>query len=522
MLYSTKLPITDTTKVNVVYQNQTGADVSLGVAYNEDYSTDQMKYYPLPETTDGWQKAEIDLKEEAGKTAYALSLKVSNSESIQDYVLNLGQLSVYDSTAPILSKPRDAKVTEKLLGTAFDAEARLSWSPNEDALFYEVYQENADRVKTLLGVTPNNHFYTSSITRTIENASKDNTTTLIVVPVNKDYVRGEETELTFDWGMGTDATEFDTNLPSPNVALNAEVTDVSFENAAEPASNVLDGTATGNSKWAATNRESGYMTIDIGEPKTIRRWRVEHAEHGGEAENMNTIDFELLYKNEAGEWISVKRITDNTEAVTDVILEEPITANEFKLQVHDDGTSPWAAIRIYEWQMFESDVLPKTENIKMHFVTAENNKGSHDKVIFEGAKEGQTVRLYSSLEAEETMAEKTVEEDGLVMFEQLDLGSNAGRVYYTVQDTSMGESLRFSTAYVNEDVTGVIRQINNLPDLNELTVADKHTVKNAKIAYNKLHPDLRKQVTNYDRLVQTRERMQELKKNFNNGNGIKN
>ena len=68
------------------------------------------------------------------------------------------------------------------------------------------------------------------------------------------------------------------------------------------------------------------MTIDIGEEKTIHRWRVEHAEYGGEASNMNTVDFELLYKNKNGEWVSAKRITDNTKAVTDIVLDQPVTA----------------------------------------------------------------------------------------------------------------------------------------------------------------------------------------------------
>lgn len=151
--------------------------------------------------------------------------------------------------------------------TAFEAEARLSWSEQKNVLHYEVYQENADGVETLLGVTPNNYFYTPNITRTIENASADNITKLKVVPVNQDYVRGQAATISFDWGMGTDATEIEKNPTSPNVALKAKVTSVSAENAAEPASKALDGTALANSKWCATNMKTGYMTIDIGEEK---------------------------------------------------------------------------------------------------------------------------------------------------------------------------------------------------------------------------------------------------------------
>ncbi|WP_176694399.1 discoidin domain-containing protein [Paraliobacillus sp. PM-2] len=515
MLYSTKLSVTDATKVRVVYQNSTGTDVSLGVAYSEDYAQDKMKYYSLPHSDSDWKTTVVDLGKDAGKTAYALSLKVSNAEKIDDYSIHLGQLSVYDEKAAALTKPADVKIIKKMPRTAFEAEARLSWADNENDndLYYEVYQENADGVETLLGVTPNNYFYTPNITRTTKNATANNITLLKVVPVNRDYVRGEAAAVPFNWGMDTDATEIEQNPTSPNVALDAKVTDVSAENDAEPAVKALDGTAIGNSKWCATHMESGYMSIDIGEKKTIRRWRVEHAEHGGEASNMNTVDFELLYKDDSGEWVSAKRITDNTKAVTDIILDQPITAREFKLQIHDSGNSPWGAIRIYEWQMFENAALPRTENIMMHFVTAENNAGAQDQVSIDRVKKDETVRLYNSLDAADVLAETTAEQDGTITFDQIDFGNaESGRIYYTVQTEGQRESLRFSVAYLSEEVTKVVHQINNLPNVNDLTINDKHMVKDCKVAYNKLHPTQRKQVTNHDRLEQAMERMQQLKK----------
>ena len=116
------------------------------------------------------------MEEDAGKTAYALSLKVSNSEKIENYAFHLGQLSIYDTAEAVLSKPADVKILEKMPRTAFEAEARLGWTEQKNVLHYEIYQENADGVETLLGVTPNNYFYTPNITRTNENASSDNST----------------------------------------------------------------------------------------------------------------------------------------------------------------------------------------------------------------------------------------------------------------------------------------------------------------------------------------------------------
>lgn len=337
---------------------------------------------------------------------------------------------------------------EKLLQTSTEAEARLSWMPDKDAQFYEVYQKNKAGHAKLLGVTPNQYFYARNITRTKENTYDDNKTTIQIIPVNKTYNRGDPTEIDFDWGVDTDATEVDQDPPSSNVALHANITDVSFENTAEPSSKALDGSS--STKWAATNKKNGYLTIDLGKEKTIRRWRVEHAESGGESNDMNTTDFELLYKDKNGKWVSAKRIKDNHEAVTDVVLDKPVTASEFKLQVHDSGSSPWGAIRIYEWQMFESDVLPKTDNIMMHFVTAENNPGAHDEVTLKNVEEGQVVRLYKSLKSKKALAKKQAKKEGTMTFSNLDFGSDSGRIYYTVQDENLKESLRFSTGYLGE------------------------------------------------------------------------
>src|SRR5699024_3054323 len=152
MLYSTKLSIKDSTKVRLVYQNKPGADISLGVDYDNDYSNDNMTYYQLTDSEEDWEVKEVDIGDDAGKTAYGLSLRVENQGEVEDYAINLGQVSVYDEESPELAV-KEATVEEKMLKAADNAEARLSWTPEEDALHYEVYQENAQEEKKLLGVT---------------------------------------------------------------------------------------------------------------------------------------------------------------------------------------------------------------------------------------------------------------------------------------------------------------------------------------------------------------------------------
>ena len=118
---------------------------------------------------------------------------------------------------------------------------------------------------------------------------------------------------------------------SENVCLGAEVTGRSGENSGETAAMALDGDI--NSKWCVPGASSGWMTIKLDKPTTISRWRVEHAEAGGEDPNSNTMTFSLQYKDAEGNWQTADNVEYNRNPVTDRVLEKPITAQEFKLQI---------------------------------------------------------------------------------------------------------------------------------------------------------------------------------------------
>ncbi len=60
--------------------------------------------------------------------------------------------------------------------------------------------------------------------------------------------------------------------------------------------------------------------------------------NGGEAANMNTISFQLQYKS-GGSWITAKSITNNSSSVTDVPLDQPVTAQEWRLYINNSGSS---------------------------------------------------------------------------------------------------------------------------------------------------------------------------------------
>ena len=167
---------------------------------------------------------------------------------------------------------------------------------------------------------------------------------------------------------------------------------------------------------------------------------------------MNTIDFALEYKNSDGEWVQAKRIQNNTDAVTDVLLDEPVTAQEWRLRVYDDGSSPWGGIRIYEWQMFETAEFPKTEPVSIQFAAAENGTGANDTFTLKNVPVGQTVTVYTKSGSEYTKIGEATAENSTVTITGLNFGTaEAGRVYYTTTAAGAEESIKQSARFEVEN-----------------------------------------------------------------------
>ena len=390
---------------------------------------------------DGWVETVVDLSAYAGRSLKAIGLKIEGN--VSGYQINLGRITVLDKTRKGLNGPSEIVLDEIMYTDAYTAEARVQWTKVTGAASYEIYKVHGEE-KTLIMETPATAFYIPTLKR----AADETDVTIEIVPINRSGVRGTGTELTIDWLYTNDDSEEVVVQAFENVALNATVTGVSFENSGEPASKALDGTAANNSKWCATNYGSGWMSIDIGREVTVKRWRVEHAEYGGEANNMNTIDFALEYKDASGNWVEVKRIRDNHDAVTDVLLDTPVTAREWLLRVYDDGSSPWGGIRIYEWQMFETDAFPQTDVVPMHFASAVNNAGADDTFSLKYVPESVTVKVYNAAGEELGSALS----DGTdVVITGLDFGTaDAGRVFYTTTSNAAAESPKLSAPFEAE------------------------------------------------------------------------
>ena len=357
------------------------------------------------------------------------------------YQVNIGRLAVTDSEAAAASAS-NARLEEIIYLDAYTAEARIKWNGN-NASTYEIYRLNADGTRTLIMETPNTAYYIPNLVRNDDQAD----VTVEVVPVNANGVRGESSRFTIDWPYENGDTERLSDVTVPvNICPLAEVTGYSAQNDGEPAWKAIDGTSENGSKWCATNKQSGWMTIKLDQPRTIKRIRIEHAEYGGEAQDMNTIAFSVQYKS-GNNWVTVYSTNNNSSAVTDELIT-PVTAQEWRLYISNSGSSAWGAIRIYEWQMFETTERNRTDIVLMKFASAKNNKGASDTFSLTHAPTGSTVRLYlRDANGNYTQIASKEAQSSTVSFTGLDYGSDAGRVFYTVQEGKQEESIKLSTAF---------------------------------------------------------------------------
>lgn len=452
MLYSTDVAVTDGMTLSLTAKNDDGK--AKLVAYYGDDSTasyeecETVAYDLTASEADTWTTTVVNISDHAGKTLYAIGLKVESDTAVSDYRINLGQLAILDQDRAALSGPTSVALDEILYHNAYDAEARIYWDAVDGAASYEIYKVNANGTSNLIMETPNTAFYLPTLVRDFD----EDDVTLKVVPVNANGVRGEGTELIIDWLYSNEDSEVYEPKEFENVCLGATVIGYSGQNESEPASKAIDGTSLNGSKWCVTNAETGYMDIDIGREVTVRRWRVEHAQYGGEDVLMNTVDFALEYKNASGWWVEAKRIQHNTAAVTDVLLDEPVTAQKWRLRIYDDGTSPWGGIRIYEWQMFETAEFPQTEPVSIQFAAAENGTGANDTFTLKNVPAGQTVTVYTKSGSEYNKIGEAVAESGTVTITGLNFGTQeAGRIYYTTTATGSAESIKLSASFEAEN-----------------------------------------------------------------------
>lgn len=439
MLYSTKLEPTATSKLRLTYQGGEGAIVKVGLATTPDYKNVELYTLSTASST-GWKTEVFDLAKLTGKTIYGIKLAFEYDRAVEDYSFKLGELSIAEKeTAP--ATPTEIKVKAKVIKNAQDAEAILQFKGNTDADYYEVYAEVGNEWKLLTG--------SSSTTIYIPKLSRDTQDTgttqrLKIVSVGKNGIRSEAGIADFDWGL----TVRDTTLPrqaAPNVVLGAIVTGTSYpqNGGNEGPESMLNGTITSLSdKWCISDTTAS-VDIKLTLPRTIVRWVVDHAGAGGESVNdglMNTKDFDLYYKDENGEWQLAKAVRGNKAHTSDILLDQPITAQEWRLHVitADNGT-PWKAIRIYNWKMYEK-LDTETPNIPMNHALARDLGNNHIQLGFKDVPAHTTIRVYDSNEASEPIAVARTDQKGNLILAPIAFDKRPSVLYYRAQAENMDVS----------------------------------------------------------------------------------
>lgn len=449
MLYSTDIKVSDKTKLKVTAKANHPADLQIGLSTDPEYSENSFTYYDLEHFTN-WESQEISLADLQEKAIAAIKLRIQSEDSLADYKLNLGQLSFYNHQESV-SMPKNVDLLEHLFFNAQNAEAMIKVDPVAEAKHYEVYQLK-DEQWEYINASHSNYIYLPSISRSANAEGTDQQ--LKVVALGKNGLRSEPKLFNFEWGMETS----DTTLPKAepaNIMTEAEVTSEIEQDSSESTENILSGTIDGTSdKWYSASREA-HVDIQFSKPRTVIRWVVDHAGAGGEAVgdgSMNTKDFNLEYKNaETGEWEVAKAIRDNIAHTTDVILDEPITATEWRLNILTaDNGSPWGGIRIYNWKMYES-YSTESKNLPMATAKTINIAGDKYSVALANGIEESEVSLYSDRQAENKIAEEVVNADGNAVFHHVALGNTSGYVYYRAKQPGLELSYILAIPYQQAD-----------------------------------------------------------------------
>lgn len=432
-LYSTKLEVTDKTKLRVAHKGGKGSKVYVEFATQKNYTYGGENARKELTLTDDWTKDEFDLSELAGQKIYGIKLTFENTATVRDYQFNLGELTVTDNQeAP--QAPTTLTVAKQSLKNAQEAEAIVQFKGNKDADFYEVYEKDGDTWRLLTGSSATT-IYLPKVSRS---ASATGTSQeLKVVAVGKNGLRSEAATTNFDWGM----TVQDTSLPRPlaeNIVPGATVIGSTFPDTegGEGIEGMLNGTITSLSdKWSSAQL-SGSVDIRLTQPRRVVRWVMDHAGAGGESVNdglMNTKDFDLYYKDEAGEWKLAKAVRGNKAHVSDITLDSPITAQDWRLNVitSDNGT-PWKAIRIYNWKMYET-LDTESQNIPMAKVAARVLTDNKIQLGFSEVPAGATITVYDKPDSKTPIATLNTVVGGDLATDSLNFEKRPSLLYYRTQ-----------------------------------------------------------------------------------------
>ncbi|MDJ0381896.1 endo-beta-N-acetylglucosaminidase [Streptomyces sp. G-G2] len=198
-LHATRLPLTRATVLELVHRTESGpVEVEVGVAVREPAKAGA----PVPytwfkaaagDTGPGWRTSRVALASLAGKTAYALAVRLTGPGG-EPVRWRLGALSVADGERPP-SAPGPVAVDAAARDGA-KVSLRLSWRRAPGAVrHYEAYRVLPDGTRRFLGGACGTALYVPGLERSGTEAS----TTVEVRAVGELYTASEPARVSYTW-----------------------------------------------------------------------------------------------------------------------------------------------------------------------------------------------------------------------------------------------------------------------------------------------------------------------------------
>lgn len=198
-LYKTQFAVNGGT-LRLVYKASANSSVEVKLSTSSSVNPDATLANPTTTTKNGWTIAEYDLSSLNGKTIYMIALNLKTSSVLNDYKFSLGELSVLPANyAPAAIEVKNLATTS-VLGNV-QGDARLTWDFDYTADFdhFDIYKENEDGTRTMVGQTRDEAFYVPTFQR------KDNEAYVkfIVTPVMKDMRQQKGKSIVLDYPQAT-------------------------------------------------------------------------------------------------------------------------------------------------------------------------------------------------------------------------------------------------------------------------------------------------------------------------------
>lgn len=193
-LYKTDLGVNKNSKASITFQKvseDTTSKMKLALIFKDD--TENVVYLDINNSTNksnGWITSEVNLSEFAGRQIATMGLAFESTETVNDYQINIGQLSVTDGTVAKPEAPTGFKITSAISDTK---ELFVEWDLDDydTVKQYNIYAVDKDGNDMYLGGSYDSAYY-------IKNIPTD-TVTLKLTAVGADGTESEATTTNYDF-----------------------------------------------------------------------------------------------------------------------------------------------------------------------------------------------------------------------------------------------------------------------------------------------------------------------------------